>query len=191
MIECLAAFRYLIMFMIYIMAFAGMMSSNLELVGIGLMFIANLITSFFIFIDVLDISDVAKKFDPFVGVLIAGLAMNLVSSILIVITLRKLHQRAVKRGVPIKLSYGSRSKLDKFKKVFFLNVLSILTMTMLFFLGKPGVSFYNYAFNQGTAVRELFFFIVKLLLTVGTLGMSAYLVYISNFMTSLINQQID
>ena len=104
MIECLAAFRYLIMFMIYIMAFAGMMSSNLELVGIGLMFIANLITSFFIFIDVLDISDVAKKFDPFVGVLIAGLAMNLVSSILIVITLRKLHQRAVKRGVPIKLS---------------------------------------------------------------------------------------
>ena len=191
MIECLSFFRYIVVFIIYIMAFVPMSIYNLELVGIGLMFIVNLITSFFIFVDFLGISETSKKYDIFVGVLIVGLALNLVSSILIVIALSKLHKNSTQNGLPMQLSPSARQQLENFKKVFCLNVFSILTMTMLFFLGKPGVSFYNYSFDQSTAIRETFFFIVKLLLTFGTLGMSAYLVYISNFMTGLINRQID
>jgi hypothetical protein len=191
MIECLSFFRYIVLFIIYIMAFVSMMNSNLELVGIGFMFIVNLITSFFIFVDFLGISETSKKYDIFVGVLIVGMALHLISSILIVIALSKLHKKAKQNGLPMQLSPSTRRQLENFKIVFFTNAMSILTMTMLFFLGKPGVSFYNYAFDQSTAIRELFFFIVKILLTFGTLGMSTYLVYISHFMTSLVNRQID
>jgi hypothetical protein len=189
--ECSSVFRYVTLLVLYILAFVCMMMVNLELIGFGLMFVVNLLTSYFIIADVMDLSDSFMKYDIFLGVLFTGLALNMISISLVVMCLAGLHSKYKKNNTPIQMSPQNRYILNNFKIVFFTNVLTILTMTMLFFLGKPGVSFYNYAFDKNTAFREMFFFIIKIIFTFGSLGMSVYLAYTANIASNILKRQLD
>ena len=189
--ECSSVFRYVTLLVLYILAFVCMMLVNLELIGFGLMFAVNLLTSYFILIDVMDLSDAFMKYDIFLGVLFTGLTLNMVSISLMVMCLAGLHSKYVKNNMQIQMSPLNRNILNNFKIVFFTNVLVILTMAMLFFLGKPGVSFYNYTFNKNTAFREMFFFAIKIIFTFGSLGMSFGLAYMANVASNILKRQLD
>jgi len=189
--DCFSSLRYLVLLIIYILAFVGMMNKNLELVGFGLMFTVNFITTFFILTDVIDMSDVGSKSDIFLAVLFSGFGLNFVSLILIIMSLYKLHTKYTLQGTPIKVSPHIRKRLDDYKIIFFTNVLTLLTLAMLFFFGERGLPFYNIVFKQSTALREMFFLCVKALFTAGTLGMSGYLVYSANGISKIMNNQLD
>lgn len=189
MAECSPAFRYLIFFIVYIIAFSCLFNLNLELLGFGLLFSINLVTSFFISADLMGMS--GSKYDVGLLVLYSSLGLNIVAMFLVLLTLIRLHKQFVNNGKSIQLSPQNREILTNFEIILTTNLMLMLSLCTLFFLGKPGVPFFSVAFGQNTAIREFFFLIVKVVFSAGTMGLSGYLIYMANAFMKIIGKQLD
>ncbi len=189
MAECSSAFRYIIFFIVYVMAFSCLFNSNLELLGFGLLFSINLVTSFFISSDLLGMS--SSKYDPGLMVLYSSMGLNVVAMLLVLLSLISLHNNAAVGGTSIQLSPKNRKNLTNFEIILTTNLMLMLSLCTLFFLGKPGLPFFSVAFGQNTAIREFFFLIVKVVFSAGTLGLSGYLIYMANAIMKIMGTQLD
>jgi hypothetical protein len=133
----------------------------------------------------------SSKYDAGLLVLYSSLALNIVAMFLVLLTLIRLHNSAAVNGNPITLSPKNRKNLTNFEIILTTNLMLMLSLCALFFLGKEGASFFSMAFNSDTAIREFLFLIVKVLFSAGTLGLSSYLIYMANGMMKIVGTQLD
>jgi hypothetical protein len=166
-------------FIIFVLVCVCLFNSNLELIGFGLLFVINLITSLHIANDIINYK---LNNDIIVFILSIGLTFTFVSIFLMLITLGSLHIKYTKAGTPIVLSTKNRKKLDDFKIIVITNICVLGVLCFLYLISNK--SFFFIDFNS-QYLLNFFILFIKIIFSIGTVGMSSYLVYLSNIFSKL------
>jgi hypothetical protein len=170
---------YISYFIIFVLACVCLFNRNLELIGFGLIFVINLITSLNVANDIINNK---LNNDIIVFVLAIGMTFTFVSIFLILITIGSLHIKYTKAGTPIILSKDNRKKLDDFKIILITNISVLGVLIFLFFVSDKSFFFINFNSNY---LLNFFILFIKFIFSLGTIGMSSYLIYLSNLFSKL------
>jgi hypothetical protein len=190
--DCHPFFRYLIFFIIFLIGFFCMFIKNIELIGIGIVFVINIINSYFLGIDILNHPSVERGEITFMVIIFISLAFLFVSSILIMITLKDLHATYSKMGSKIKMSAENRKKYSKYKIIFMLCIIFIGILSLIYFLQPSEYDFFRIVYGtKYYIVLSILLALIKYGLSAAVLGLSAYSVYLSNDLAHLPNMIIQ
>ena len=170
---------YISYFIVFILTCVCLFNNNLELIGFGLLFVINLITSLNVANDILNYK---LNNDIIMFILAIGLTFTFVSIFLILITMGSLHIKYTKIGTPIVLSKKNRKKLDDFKIIVITNISVLSVLCFLFLITDKSFFFINFNSHY---LLNFFILFIKYVFSFGTVGMSSYLVYLSNQFSKL------
>jgi len=190
--DCHPFFRYLIFFIIFLIGFFCMFIKNIELIGIGIVFAINIINSYFLGIDILNHPSVERGDITFMVIIYISLIFLFVSSILIMITLKDLHATYSKMGSKIKMSAENKKKYNQYKLIFMICIIFIGVLSLIYFLQPSEYDFFRIIYgNKYYIILSLLLALIKYGLSASVLGLSAYLVYLSNDLAQLPNMIIE
>jgi hypothetical protein len=168
-----------------------MFIKKIELIGLGILFVVNAFYSYYLAVDVFNHKSVEKGNTLFMLILYFSLAFLFTSSIFITITLNNLHATYSKSKSHIKMSPENKKKYEQFKLFFMICVVFIGALTLIFFLQPPEYSFFRLFYGEKKyMLLSLLWFFLKSGMTATVLGMSAYLVYLSNDLSQMTNTAI-
>lgn len=170
---------YISYFIVFVLTCVCLFNNNLELIGFGLLFVINLITSLNVANDILNYN---LNNDIIMFILAIGLTFTFVSIFLMLITLGSLHIKYTKEGTPIILSKKNRTDLDNFKIIVITNICVLGVLCFLFFISNKSFFFINF---NSQYLLNFFILFIKIIFSIGTIGMSSYLVYLSNHFSKL------
>lgn len=174
--------KYINLFIIHIIAFSMMFQNNLELIGMALAIIINVLTNSFLFFDIINSP---KNGDFVILVLVISILAIFISSVMIFILLMKLHSLYSSQQTPIQLTYDNRTLLDRYKNCYVINILLVFLISIFYFTlyriddikkGSYYTPFYNYNFDNIFNYPILFF---KIAITITSLVLSGYMLYAS------------
>lgn len=136
---------YVVILVLFIIAFISSFNSNISLLGVILLYFVNLIYTLTLSKDVLN----SPKYDlsSMVSFLVISvLVLNVVSSTMMINTLRKLHAIFLKKKDTVKLSDKNRKKLSLFVSLWIISLVSLTIITAFYFIEPVGEPFFNYMF---------------------------------------------
>lgn len=187
--DCFPIISYLIIGVVYIMSFYCIYKRNVALLGALLLYIINLIFSIFITKDML-LSGRSEEIITFIIIAIFGL--NTASSSLVMMTLKTLHAKYTKNNENVKLSPGNRARVSKYFAMFMCTIVFSWFLLFFYFAGDMQKPYFNYVFvGQSTSpIILVIILFLKVALSITSLGLSGYMVYLGNDLSKLKRKQL-
>jgi len=173
-------FKYIYFFIIHMIAFSMMYSENLELLGYGVGIIMSFITAGFLWMDIY-ISP--KKYDPVLFVILLGMLGGLISLMIFANFLTKIHAKYNAKGSKIMLTKENRKRLETFKSLYITDYLLIAVVSLMFFLlykNTDGTYAPFFQIPESLIHLDSIGFLIKIALSVATLGVSGSMIYNAN-----------
>lgn len=179
------AFKYINLFFIYLIAFSLMWSTRTELIGLVMSMVNSIITNLFLF---MDISASPKKTDPIIAILYISIIGLFIVCSLIFTTISKLQINYSVKGQPLRLNREPRKQVDTFKILFTFQIIATGVLAFLFFTLKcnsPSLcdndNGYARFFSADPESSVSYLILVfKSLLSMAVIGVTGYLIYLSN-----------
>ena len=183
--------KYINLSIVHIIFFILIFQSNLEILGLSLLTIINIITNSFLLFDIINSP---KSGDVIIVFLVISICAMGVSSLMIFILLAKLHSKYSLQQSPVYLSYENRSLLDNFEISFVTNIILVFIISIFYFtIYRVGegentfyLPFYNYKISPNNFIGETIFLILKIIITLTSTGLTGYMLY-SSYLLSKIN----
>jgi NADH:ubiquinone oxidoreductase subunit 5 (subunit L)/multisubunit Na+/H+ antiporter MnhA subunit len=172
---------YLVIFVLFIIAFITSFNLNISLLGVLLLYLVNLIYTLTLSKDVLN----SPKYDlssTLSVLIITVLVLNVVSSTIIINTLRKLHAIFLKKKDNVKLSDKNQKKLSLFVALWIMSLVTLTIITAFYFIEPVGEPFFNYMFVDKELSPTVVFtgFIIKIICIIISLSSAIYMMFIAN-----------
>jgi hypothetical protein len=172
---------YIVIFILFILSIVSIYNTKVSLLGILLLYLVNIVYSIILSKDVLA-SPKSNHSSIISFIIIAILVLNIVSSTMIIDTLRKLHTTYLKNKETLKLSDKNRNKLSLYIALWILSLITIIIITAFFFIEPIGELFFNYMFIDKELSPTMIFagFIIKIICIVISLSSASYMMYIAD-----------
>jgi len=171
-------FKYIYLTIIHALAFGMMYHSNLEMVGYGVGIIASFITGGYLW---RDIYLSPKINDPVLFSLLPSILGGLISLLIFATFLTTTHSKYNAKGSKILLTKESRGKLNHFRSLYVYGYIGIAMVSLIFFLlYKDDKNGYDTYFKLPQDGFVSLFFIVKVVLALGIVGITGRMLYVSN-----------
>lgn len=183
--------KYINLIIIHFIAFSLMFQNNLEIIGFGLAISINVLTNSFLLFDIISSP---KNGDAVILILVISIISIFISSVMILIFLVNLQTKYSSQQSPIYLSLDNRSLLDSYKKSYVINIILVFIISAIYFTllrsDVPGKSsiylpYYNFNIDPTNIMGHYSFLIFKILLSLASLGLSAYMIYSSYLLCQL------
>jgi hypothetical protein len=188
--NCFPIISYVLFIVVYIMSFICIYKRNVALLGVMLLYIINIIYSVFLMKDMF----LWTKSEQIITFIITAiLLLNLVSSSLIIMTLRTLHAKYNKNGETIKLAPQNQARISQFFTMFICTIVFVWVLAIYYFVEGEGVEYFSFVFigqnaSPGMLVAK---FLMKISLSITSLGLSGYMVYLANKLSKLRRSQLQ
>lgn len=179
---------YFIFFILFVMAFIAIYIRNSALVGITLLYVVNIVYSMILIKDMF----LSKKSEQIITFIISAiLVLNAISSTLVVFTFKGLHAKFNQKKETLKLSDKSKKQMSVYFTMFITTIAFIWFLVMFYFGEGGAVNFFNYMFVGKSIPPKLLvlIFILKISICIAGLGLSAYMVFLSDQFSKLKNSQ--
>jgi len=180
--------NYIIFFIIFVMAFISIYVRNSALIAITLLYVINIVYSMIVIKDMF-LSEKSEQLITFIITAILGL--NAVSSTLVVFTFKSLHSKFNKKKEEIKLSSNSKKQMSVYFTMF-ITTIAFTWFLVMFYFGEAGSdNFFDYNFVGKPLPPKLLMliFILKISTCIAGLGLSAYMVFLSDRFSKLRRSQ--
>ena len=188
--NCLPVISYTLFIVVYIMSFICIYKRNVVLLGVMLLYIINIIYSVFLIKDMF----LWKKSEQIITFIISAiLVLNMASSSLIIMTLRTLHAKYSKNNETIKLSPQNRARISKYFTMFICTIVFVWVLAMYYFVEGESVEYFSFVFIGQNASPSMLVtkFLMKIALSITSLGLSGYMVYLANKLSKLRRSQLQ
>ena len=172
---------YVVILVLFIIAFISSFNSNISLLGVILLYFVNLIYTLTLSKDVLN-SPKADFSSTVSFLVISVLVLNVVSSTMMINTLRKLHAIFLKKKDTVKLSDKNRKKLSLFVALWTISLVTLTIITAFYFIEPVGEPFFNYMFSDKelSPAVVLAGFVVKIACIIISLSSASYMMFIAD-----------
>lgn len=197
--------KYIYFFIMYVIGFSLMFQTNLELLGLFITIGTNIINNGFLF---LDINRSPKRIDSIAGILLIGIILCFISTVLILMTVVKLHSKFSLKNSKIRLSRDYRAEFDSYKQFLVSDIVLINILALLFFTiqkrgyfkndgtyqylpAKNGYEYFEFFGWNFYSFFDVISYIIKVCLTIAMLGISGYLIFLSNDIRLLSGKNYD
>jgi len=179
---------YIIFFIIFVMSFIAIYVRNSALVAIALLYVINIIYSMILLKDMFTSS---RSEEIITFIIMAILVLNAVSSTMVVFTFRTLHARFNKKNETIKLSDKSKKQMSVYFTMFITTIAFTWFLAMFYFGDDRATNFFDYNFIGRSLPPKLLvlIFILKISTCIAGLGLSAYMVFLSDRFSKLKRSQ--
>ena len=184
--------KYIFISIVFILAFFCMFNSNLEMVGLCIVFIMQFIFSYCV------VSDIYKeetntrytKKLTFNGNVIeimlylfifAGLSLHFVGLLLLMITMYHLHKKYSSKGKGIQLSRENRGLIETFKPIYVCITVLFMILIGMYFYADIDIPYKFVGWKR----------LIVLISVLGILSLSSINIYIANKTTKLIQSSTD
>jgi hypothetical protein len=181
-------FKYINFFIAYILSFLLMYKSNLELLGVGISFIINMVSQLFLFID-LSLSPKSK--DIIVLLLSIGIIITFICNTIVVIKLRDMHTVFSRKEMPIRFDKEDRKLFDRYK-ILYITIVMLIGVSSFFFFSlfkNPDNTYepyFNFNFdtlknreNSLYIILQLGMQFLKISMAGAILGIGGYMIWLS------------
>jgi hypothetical protein len=179
---------YFIFFILFSMSFVAIYVKNAALVGITLLYVVNIVYSMVLIKDMF----LSKKAEQIITFIISAiLVLNAVSSTMVVFTFKSLHAKFNKNKETLKLSEKSKKQMSVYFTMFITTIAFTWFLSMFYFGEGDTANFFDYMFVGKSIPPKLLvlIFILKISTCIAGLGLSAYMVFLSDRFSKLKNSQ--
>jgi lysylphosphatidylglycerol synthetase-like protein (DUF2156 family) len=180
--------NYIIFFIVFLMAFIAIYVKNAALIGVVLLYVINIVYSMVLIKDMFS----SKKSEQIITFIITAiLVLNAVSSTMVIFTFKSLHERFNKKKETIKLSAKSKKQMSDYFTMFIATIAFTWFLAMFYFGDSETANFFDYTFVGKSIPPKLLvlIFILKISTCIAGLGLSAYMVYLSDEFSKLKRSQ--
>jgi hypothetical protein len=170
------------------MAFISIYVRNSALIAITLLYVINIVYSMVVIKDMF-LSEKSEQLITFI--ITAILVLNAVSSTLVVFTFKSLHSKFNKKKEEIKLSSNSKKQTSVYFTMFITTIAFTWFLAMFYFGEAGSANFFDYNFVGKPLPPKLLMliFILKISTCIAGLGLSAYMVFLSDRFSKLRRSQ--
>jgi hypothetical protein len=172
---------YVVILILFIVAFISSFNLNISLLGVLLLYFVNIVYTLTLSKDVLNSpkSDLSSTVSFLV---ISVLVLNVVSSTMMINTLRKLHAIFLKKKDTVKLSDKNRKKLSLFVALWIVSLVTLTIVTAFYFIEPISEPFFNYMFTDKelSPTVVLTGFVIKIVCIIMSLVTASYMMYIAD-----------
>jgi len=190
--DCLTFVSYISIFSMFLLSFYYVYHKSAWLLGILLLYLVNIVWSVFFAKDIF--ASEKANIAPLISfALIAILAMNVVSSTMVMMTLRNLHASFLKKESSIELSDKSQKMLKEYLKLWIATIIMTWVLFAFYFVEPASQPFLNYMFI-GQTLSPLFMFggfLIKIVFALTSVGFSAYMVFVGKTFSDIKTKQLD
>jgi hypothetical protein len=180
--------NYIIFFIVFLMAFIAIYVKNAALIGVLLLYVINIVYSLVLIKDMFT----SKKSEQIITFIITAiLVLNAVSSTMVIFTFKSLHERFNKKKETIKLSAKSKKQISDYFTMFIATIAFTWFLAMFYFGDSETANFFDYTFVGKSIPPKLLvvIFILKISTCIAGLGLSAYMVFLSDQFSKLKRSQ--
>ena len=186
--DCFPIISYVMFFIIYVAAFIALYVRNSALVGIVLLYVINAVYSIFIIKDMF----LSKRSEQIITIIITAIVvLNVVSSTMVMFTLKSLHSKFNKDKETMKLSDKSKKMVSTYFAMFITTIAFTWFLALFYFGESHNTNFFNFIFVGKIIPPKMLviIFILKICVCGAGLGLSGYMVYLANKFSKLKNSQ--
>ena len=186
--DCFPILNYLIFFIVFVLAFIAIYVKNAALVGITLLYFINIIYSMVLIKDMF----LSKKSEQLITFIITAiLALNAVSSSMVMFTFKTLHAKFNKKEETLKLSDKSKKQMSVYFTMFITTIAFTWFLSLFYFGENETTNFFDYIFVGKSIPPKLLvvIFILKISTCIAGLGLSAYMVFLADRFSKLKRSQ--
>jgi hypothetical protein len=190
--SCLSLLSYMATFTIFIISGFAIYTQSTSLLGILLLYLTNAIYSI-LFLKDLITSEKMNTSDIIAFVFIATISLNIVSPTMVIMTFRKLHANYLKDDSEIKLSDKTRNIISLYLTLWIATIIMLWVLSAFYFIEPVTRPFFDYNFI-GQEINSLFMFVgffIKVVLSLASLGMSGYMVYLAKLFSDVKSRTLD
>jgi NADH:ubiquinone oxidoreductase subunit 5 (subunit L)/multisubunit Na+/H+ antiporter MnhA subunit len=172
---------YAVILILFIIGFIASFNLNIPLIGLLILYFVNIVYTLTLSKDVLN-SPKADFSSTVSFLVIAVLVLNIVSSTMMINTLRKLHAIFLKKKDTVKLSDKNRKKLSLYVALWIVSLVSLTFIMAFYFIEPVSEPFFNYMFvdKELSPVVVLAGFVFKIVCIVASLTCASYMMYIAD-----------
>lgn len=182
---CLKYLSYIIIYILFIISFYCVYNKNVSLLGILLLYLTNIIYSIFTVKDLLESQK--KNTNQLITFIIFSIVLiNVLSSTVIISTLKSLHATYAKNEENIQISSKSRKLISIYIAMWITVIIFLFILCTFYFIEPPVFMFFDYNFNNKSVSPMLLLisFFLKVILSVGGVGLSGYMMYLATIFSS-------
>ena len=191
--NCLSYLSYVVVFVVFIISGFAIYINATSLLGVLLLYLTNIVYSILVLKDLI-VSPKLNNSDIIAFVFVATLALNATSSTIVIMTFRKLHATYLKNNETIDLSDKSRNVISLYLTLWIITIIMIWVLFAFYFIDPLSTkSFYNYNFME-QEISPLFMFtgfIIKVVFSMASLGISGYMVYLAKMFSDVKSKTMD
>lgn len=190
--SCLSYLSYMAAFVVFIISGISIYTQATSLLGVLLLYLTNVIYSILFLKDLIS-SEKMNSSDIIAFVFIATMGLNIASSTIVIMTLRKLHATYVINDESIQLSDKSRNIISLYLTLWIVTIIMIWVLFAFYFIEPVSQPFFDYKFI-GQKISPLFLFggfLIKVIFSLASLGMSGYMVYLAKIFSDVKSRTLD
>ena len=190
--DCLTFISYVSIFSMFLLSFYYVYHKSAWLLGILLLYLVNIVWSVLFAKDIF--ASEKANIAPLISlILIAILSMNIVSSTMVMMTLRNLHASFLKKESSIELSDKSRKMLKDYLKLWIATIVMTWVLFAFYFIEPASEPFLNYIFVGQTLSPFFMFtgFLIKIVFALVSVSFSAYMVFLGKTFSDIKTKQLD
>lgn len=190
--DCLTFISYVSIFSMFLLSFYYVYHKSAWLLGILLLYLVNIVWSVLFAKDIF--ASEKANIAPLISlILIAILSMNIVSSTMVMMTLRNLHASFLKKESSIELADKSQKMLKDYLKLWIATIVMTWVLFAFYFIEPASEPFLNYIFVGQTLSPFFMFtgFLIKIVFAVVSVSFSAYMVFLGKTFSDIKTKQLD
>ena len=176
--DCLTFTSYVLSFVVFIMAIFTIYNTSVSLFGIILLYMINIIYSILLAKDLFSFPKIDIS-PSIVFILSAVLGLNIASSTVVMLTIRKINADHAKENKKMELSQKSRNTLSIYIAGWIFTIIMVWILSGFYFIEPIDKSFFSYEFigQEVSPLLVLIGFIIKSGLSLVAMAISGYMVY--------------
>lgn len=184
-------FKYIYFVILHFIAFSMMYNVNLEMLGYGVGIVLSFITGAFLWSDIY----YSPKFnDPVLFVILPSILAGFISLLIFASFLATTNSKYNEKGSKIILTKETRRNLNTFRGLYVGGYLLIAIVSLMFFLlyKNPKTQVFQPFFETPTCILSVaaIVYAIKWILSVGTLGTTASMIYFANLLKKQHTKQL-
>jgi hypothetical protein len=190
--DCLSYLSYVAAFTLFIVSGVAIYTRATSLLGVLLLYLTNAIYSILFLKDLIS-SEKMKTSDAIAFVFIATMALNIVSSTMVIMTFRKLHANYLKNDATIDLSQKTRNIISLYLTLWLATIILLWVLFAFYFIEPISQPFFDYNFI-GREINPLFMFtgfFIKVASSLASLGISGYMIYLAKLFSDVKSKTVD
>jgi hypothetical protein len=190
--DCLSYLSYFAVFVVFMISGATIYNNSTSLLGVLLLYLVNVVYSILFAKDILS-SEKANVSGAIVFVVISVLILNVASSTMIIMTFRKLHATYLKNDEKIELSDKSRNIISLYLTLWIITIVMLWVLFAFYFIEPLSSPFFDYQFigRELSPIFMLMGFILKIVFSLSSLGISGYMVYLAKLFSDVKLKTLD